>query len=315
MLGNLPGRLAEAFVTFIAASAAGAKDYEETNGTTIFRMSKLMGGLGGFSALVGAVFAVLAVMNVPPHIVGWIVLALLFGGLGLPLYIAYLVSRVYVDDEKITLRNSFGIRKHIFWRDIDCAYDVGIQHDIKICCDNGSMKVGAYFSGFNHLKALMEEHRPGVFAEGAVMASAGIKTSDGAAFRRGKAIGNVGIFMVLLAVGAAAIPSEGFGNAVGKVLLIAFFGGCGIYYLLSCYVSRVILDEKMIAYKNAFGMTRSIRWDDIRYANIRKEKGRDTREYIRVTGRDRTIIKIRADFCGYRVIKGVIRQHHPKGMK
>lgn len=315
MIGRLPGKVAETAVKFIAASAAGAKDYKTTNGTTVFRMSKHMGRLGGFSSLAGAVFVLLALLNVPPHVIGWIVFALLFGGLGLPLFIAYLVSRVYVDDESITLKKSFGKCRQVFWRDIRCAYDVGIQHDIKICCDSGGMKIGSYFSGFNHLKALMEEHRPGMFAAETVMASPGIKTAQGAAFRRGKAIGNVGIFMALLAVAVAAIPSEGIANALSKVLLIAFFGGCGIYYLLSCYVSRVVLDAEGITYKNAFGMTRSIRWEDIRYANVRKEKGRDTREYISVTGRDRTIIKIRADYCGYKVIKGVIKKRHPKGMK
>jgi hypothetical protein len=311
----MPGQAAKVAISAIAAAAAGAKDYKKINGTTVFRMSKYMGRLGGFSVLAGAVFAVLAILNVPPHVIGWIVFALLFGGLGLPLFIAYVVSRVYVDDESITLKNSFGKRKQVFWRDIRCAYDVGVQHDIKICCSSGSMKIGAYFSGFKHLIALMEEHRPGVFAAETVMASPGVKTADGAAFKRGKAIGNVGIFMVLLGAGPALIPSEGIANAVSKVFLAAFFGGCGIYFLLSCYVSRVVLNAESITYRNAFGMTRSIRWEDIRYANIRREKGRDTREFIRVTGRDRTIIKIPADYCGYGVIKGVIRQRHPKGMK
>ena len=310
------GHVTQVILELIAGKAANSKDYKTANSTTVFRTSKSMGRLGAFTTIATVVFAILAVLNAPPHILCWLSFMALCSLLGPPLFITYLVLRVYVDDHQIMIRNAFGLKKHIRWQDVKCVYPYDIWGDYKICSEDKNIKIGSYLSGFRHLKGLIEKNHPGAFDTDTVLNWRDFKTGNAAVFKKTPAIGVLGAFLTLFAFGFMWIHSEKLIDLISQILLVVVAGGCGIYMLLTFFVSRVFVDSENIIYRNPLGIDKQILWQNIKSARVcRSSNSRDFQEYIQITGTDKAKIKIDSNFCGYKLIKDVIRRYYPKGLK
>jgi hypothetical protein len=295
-------------------TAAGSKRYKTSKGTTSFRVSRGVGGLGWFSIAVGMIFVFPAIFSQEPYPLGWLILTALFDVLGLPLVITTAVARVRVTPQGITYRNAVGISRSMRFEDIRCAYACSLQGDIKLCGRYANLKLGSYFAGFSHLKALIEEAQPGVFGAEAVLASEDFRTAEGvAAFRQGMALTNVGLFIALLGVGAALLPTyDSMAQLLSKIAVSGSFTVMGLYFMLDGLVSRVYLEPDRLVYRNFRGAKTALAWQDIRKVSARFTRGRSRREYLLVSGKDYDI-KIKRNFIAYDLLKSEIdrRRDHP----
>jgi hypothetical protein len=288
-------------IDMMVETAAGSKRYRTSKGTTTFRASRGVGGLGLFSIAFGAIFVLPAVLSETP---GWLILTALFALLGLPIVVTVMVSRVQATPQGVTYRNAIGVTRSLLWDDILCVYAYSMQGDIKLCGRQKPLKIGSYFAGFNHLKALIEKACPGVFSAEAVLASDDFRTAQGGAvFRQGMALTNVGIFLALLGAGAAFLPTYGSAaQLLSKILVAAFFLGMGLYYMLDGLVSRVYLEPDRLVCRNFLGAKTSIPWPDIAQVSPRVTHDRSRREYLLITSKD-IRIKLKRNFIAYDLLR------------
>jgi hypothetical protein len=296
--------------------AAGSKHYKTSKGTTRFRASRSVGGLGLFSIVLGLVFVFPAVFSTASYAIGWLILTALFGLLGLPLVVTAAVSKVWATPQGITYRNAVGASRSIRWEDIRYVYAYSMQGDIKLCGRYGNLKIGSYFAGFNHLKSLIEQARPGVFSAETVLASEDFRTSEGfAVFRQGMALTNVGIFLALLGAGAALLPTyDSMVQLLSKIALSGSFVLMGLYFMLDGLVSRVYLEPDRLVFRNFCGIRTAVDWQDIRKAGTRFTRDRSRREYLLVSGKN-TKIKIKRNFIAYDLLKSEISRRSNRGPK
>lgn len=302
------GPIVKHVIDAMADSAAKSEDFKTIKGTTVFHISKGVRGLGIFSTAVGLIFALLALFNVPPSWIGWLCFSALFDVLGLPLLIAAMICKVWVDTQRITYRNAVGISRSVPWEEIQCVYTNSIGGNIKICGRYRNLKIGSAYAGFNRLKKMIEQAHPSAFSAEAVLESEDFQAAQGvAAFRQSIAVTNVGIFIMLIGL-LGFIPSkETIAELMSKIILIVGMGTMGLYYTMEGLVSRVYLEPTRLVYRNFCGMKTAIAWRDIRHVSTCFTNDRSRREYLKVS-RGKTVIKIKFTYIAYDLLKSEIKR-------
>lgn len=292
-------------------------DYKEEDGVLIFRVSALIGaaGLVGILIMLAMFIIILADSS---QLGAKLFLAALFGLLSLPLFLTYIVSRVYIDAESITLCNALGKKKSIPWDDLKAVYTASQQGDIKICSEKAEILIYSYFKGSCLIEALIDKFCPEAFGINALLGSSVIpksyrKKNGALVFRTNKVIAGTSVLFLLFVLFIAFLPPERFepmgdSRLAAKLAVIAFFAIPSLILLLYSFVRRVYIDSEKIKYRNIIGLKKEILWRD---AKDCETVFNDLGECLKVNGPDKTII-IGKGFSGYELIADIIYNYCPE---
>lgn len=293
----------------ISGGMGTLNDCREKNGTLIFRVSSFIGGAGLVGVLSMLAVFISAIAD-SSQLESKLILGAMIGLLSLPLFLSYIVSKVYIDNEKITLRNPLGIKKSILWDDLKVVYTASNMGDIRVCSEKKEILIYSYFKGSYLIEALIDKFCPESFRLSSLLGSAVIprsyrKKNGALVFRTNKVIAGVGVLFLLFALFIIIYPLNY--SMTDKLAISAFFGVPGLILFLYSFVRRVCIDPGRIEYRNMVGLKKDICWADVEDRGTFKN---NDIVYFKVCSREKTI-KISKTFSGYELIKEIIFHYCP----
>jgi hypothetical protein len=301
----------------MTGGAGPSNDYKEKDGTLIFRVRAFVGAVGLIGVLVMLAMFILAIAD-SSQFGAKLFLGSMFGLLGLPLFLSYIVSGVYIDAESITLRNPLGIKKSMLWGDLKAVYTASPQGDIKVCGEKNEILIFSYFKGEYLIEALIDKFCPEAFKIESLLGSSVIpksyrKKNGALVFRTNKIIAGVSVLFLLFDLFLAFYPLEKFepmedSRLAAKLAVIAFFAIPALILMLYSFIRRVYIDSKKIEYRNILGLKKEIYWKDAIDCDTFMNSWN---EYFKVSSRDKAI-KIAKGFSGYGLITDIIYKYCPK---
>jgi len=294
----------------LIASSAEADDYKCKNDTLIFKAYKFF-GIVGFVGMLFVMGIVVVAITDSSQLGAKLFLIFFFSLPGVPLVLLYLVARVYLDEDKLVYRNPIGIKRTILWKDVTEIYSSPRNNGIVVCTGKRKLKLGDHFKGCYVIEEVIKEKCWSTFNEVSYEKSGyqHFIREDGSVVLKGRKLyAVIGGAMLLVAVGCLFLPVEGPPSA--KALLVALFAIPGILVLLCSFTLRLSMDTEKIAYRNLIGITRAIRWQDLK--SVRSEAiGRKACTIF--TGKNGQKIRLSPGYLdGYDHIGKFVRQFNPK---
>ncbi len=125
-------------------------------------------------------------------------------------------------------------------------------------------------------------------------------------FRAKAYAGAAGLFLLFVFVAMFLAKVEDPSKIAGRLFLGALFGSSGLYLLLFFIVSRVYISAERIAYRSAFGMIKSIAWDDFKAVYKASQEGA-----LKVCSDDNEIT-IYSHFKGLPLIRTLLEKFRPE---
>ena len=281
--------------------ASNGQHEEESNpleGQKVFRIKRSAFVIGSVGLVISVGVACIAFISWPTTSAA-LILTALFAYLAIPIFISYLVTRLYVDMEGIEHRNGLGIRKRIKWCDVKAVCFLA-NGTLVVCGERDKIKIEPLYRNAENLGALIDKYCPHIFSAkaAAVVAGPGVQSEDGViTFRRKRYIAVIGILMMAIGIGFLLTPAAW----LAKWLILIMYGIPGLLIFLSFAVPRAYADDEKITYRNLAGGKKQIRWEDIRSVRSVIRAGL----YIKSHNQR---IKVGVGFAGYDLLCAIVAE-------
>jgi hypothetical protein len=160
----------EGITVFHVDKRAGAKavleseEFRAAGGVAVFRQSIVVVNVGIFIALLG-LLAFIPAKETPLNLLLKLLLIVGMGGAGLYFILDGLVSRVYLEPERLVYRNFCGAEKAIRWQDIRKVKTVVVNGDkgkweyLLVSGDDMEIKITRNYIAFSVLKNEIDQRR------------------------------------------------------------------------------------------------------------------------------------------------------------
>lgn len=292
-----------------------SKHYRKSKGILVFRARAYVGAAALFLLFVMlAVF--IADAKDPSRVAGKFIIGALFGALGLYLLLSYILPRVYLGAESITVRNAMGLKISIPWDDVKAVYKAS-PGAVNVCSEKDEIMIDSYFKDLQLIKLLLEKFRPEAFKIESLLRSAVIPKSyrkkDGAlVFRVNKLVAAFIILFMLIALGTALTPVEEFvplwgSQLASKLTVVAVPAIPVLLLLLYCLSLRVTIDSEKIEHKSFSGI-KGICWKDVIH---RETYVRNRNLHLKLFSRDKSIV-LSGIFSGFELMMDIINKYCPE---
>lgn len=299
----------------ISGDKGVSKYYRKKEGILVFRSKAFVGAAGLF-----ILFIMLAMFIADPEdsskLAGRLFLGAVFGFSGMYLLLTCIISRVYIRNESITMRNVFGMKRSIPWGDLKAVYRASQPGAVKVCSEKNEILIYSYFKGLPIIKSLLEKFCPEAFNIESLLSSAVIprsyrKKNGALVFRINKLAAAFITLFLLIALGPVITPLEKFaplgGSQLASKLAVIALPVPALLILLYCLSIRVIIDPGKIEYKSFIGIKKVISWKDVTCCGTFV---RNRNLHLKVCSSDRKIV-VSGIFSGFELMMEIIKKYCP----